>query len=145
MGSHPPRGGNRAAGPRSAPPDLTDEGRARLAELLRSGALRRAFVPSPFDAVIGVLAYSDALDRKGTMAVLEARREALGERLAREHPLADASVLERRFGFLARSLYGKSRRSLEVEIAWLDGVIDRIRQGPIRAPRVPERFLDVPV
>src|SRR5512145_2975679 len=42
---------------------LTDSGRAALSELLCARALQEEFAPTPFDAVIGVLAYSSILDR----------------------------------------------------------------------------------
>lgn len=120
---------------------LTRAGRDRLASLLRAEALQRAFAPSPFDAVVGILAYSDALDRDAALATLEARRRALAERLA-EHPEAAAAALERRFGFLARSLYDKARVLLEAELAWLERVIARVRKGPLDSLRVPRDFLE---
>jgi DNA-binding PadR family transcriptional regulator len=119
---------------------LTASGRAALSELLCSRPLQEAFAPNPFDAVIGVLAYSNILDREASIGVLRSRREALVTRLA-EHPAAACLQIEASYGVLARSLYEKARVLTQAEIRWLDRVLKRARSARWESMKVPPAYL----
>jgi DNA-binding PadR family transcriptional regulator len=124
---------------------LAPVGRARLADLLRSRALRDAFVPTPFDAVFGILAYSDELSHNEVLDVLRGRRAALIRR-QKEDALTKAGRdrVERQYGYLARCLYEKAQMLLDAELRWLDHVIRRVQRSDWADLRVPDAFLDAP-
>ncbi len=123
--------------------ELTPAGRVALADLLRSQALREAFVPSPFDAVFGMLAYTDVLSRDQVLEILRARREVLARRRAEDAlPKAGRLAIARSFGHLARCLYEKAQILLEAELGWLDAAILRIERSDWAAMRVPDAYLE---
>jgi len=122
--------------------ELTASGRAELGKLLRSPALREAFVPSPFDAVFGVLAYSDALGQQEVLDVLRARRQVLARRLEEDELPGGGRSAEKQFGYLAGALYQKAQLLLRAELGWLDGVIRRVQRSPWKQLRVPDVFLE---
>jgi DNA-binding PadR family transcriptional regulator len=123
--------------------DLTVAGRTALVGLLRSQALRESFAPMPFDAVFGMLAYTDVLSRDEVLGILRARREVLASRLAEDAlPPAGLAAMEQSFGYLALSLYGKTQILLKTELAWLDGVIRKVARSDLRTLRVPDAYLD---
>jgi DNA-binding PadR family transcriptional regulator len=122
--------------------ELTAAGRAALVSLLRSEVLREAFLPSPFDAVFGTLAYSEALSQAELLELLRARRDVLARR-SEEDELPDGGrSAEKQYGYLARALYQKHQLLLRAEIGWLDGVIRRVRRSDWNAMRVPDVFLE---
>jgi DNA-binding PadR family transcriptional regulator len=122
---------------------MTPAGRAALVDLLHSQALREAFVPTPFDAVFGILAYSDVLSRAEVLDILRARRDVLVRRLEEDDiPKAGRSAIEKHYGYLARSLYEKVQNLLGTEIEWLDGVIHKVQKSDWATMRVPDAFLD---
>lgn len=120
---------------------LTALGRAALSELLCARSLQEEFAPTPFDAVIGVLAYSSILDSNASIGILHSRREALMRRLA-EHPAAAYRQIEAKYGVLARSLYEKARVLTQAEIRWLDRVLKRARSAPWNSMKVPPTYLN---
>ena len=123
--------------------ELTPAGRAALVDLLRSRTLQEAFVPVPFDAVFGMLAYTDVLSRDEVLEILHARREVLARRRAEDElPKAGRLAIERSFGYLARCLYEKAQMLLEAELGWLDAVIRRVERSDWAAMRVPDAYLE---
>jgi DNA-binding PadR family transcriptional regulator len=123
--------------------ELTPAGRAALAKLLRSTGLQEAIVPNPFDAVFGMLAYSDVLGRDDALRVLRARRDVLQRRLAEDAlPKAAHRAIESQYGYLARSLYEKVQTLLGAELEWLDGVIRHVEHNEWERLRVPRKYLE---
>lgn len=121
--------------------EITPAGRERLREMLQAPDLREAFLPAPFDAVIGMLAFTEVLGREASLGILRARREVLAKRLEEDHPEGFGDLVEGLYGFLARALYEKARALLESELAWLDDVIARAEGSPWESLRVPRDFL----
>lgn len=122
--------------------EITETGRQALREMLLAADLRQSFIPSPFDAVIGMLAYTDVLTPAETVHVLRDRRAVLQRRLHDEHPEGFGEIAESMYGYLARSLYEKSRALLMSEIAWMDEVLERVTTSDWASLRVPADFLD---
>ncbi len=122
--------------------ELTAAGRAALVNLLHSRVLREAFVPSPFDAVLGVMAYCDALSQQEILDLLRARRDLLVRRLQEDELPNGGRSAEKQYGYLARALYQKTQLLLRAEIGWLEGVMRRVRRSDWNAMRVPDVFLE---
>jgi DNA-binding PadR family transcriptional regulator len=120
---------------------ITPAGKKALLTLLRSRALQESFAPSPFDAVVGILAYSDLADRELALEVLRARRKVLARRLDEAHPAAPSAELEVSYGYLARSLYDKARALLKAELKWIDTVIAQTTERDWESLRVPRDFM----
>jgi DNA-binding PadR family transcriptional regulator len=122
--------------------ELTPVGRTRLSALLCSRALREVFLPTPFDAVFGILAYSDVLAHDEVLSILRARREVLSCRLQEDRlDKAGRTFVEKQYGYLARCLYEKVQTLLGAELNWLDGVIRRVQRSNLKTLRVPDVFL----
>lgn len=132
--------------PGNAPPRkvyaITKRGRSALREMLQSPQLRSASAPTPFDAVVGMLAYTDVLTDAEALEVLKARRELLAARLTEEHPAEAAPIISQLYGGLARALFEKARLQLQTELTWIDGVIQAIERDGWEGQRVPENYLD---
>jgi DNA-binding PadR family transcriptional regulator len=121
---------------------ITEAGRNALANLLRSQALREAFVPSPFDAAFGILAYSDVLTRDDVLGVLRARRDVLLQRHREDLAVTGPVPMEKLYGYLAKSLFDKAQRLLKVELRWLDDVINQVEHEDWQKLRVPDFDLE---
>lgn len=122
---------------------LTASGRDALAELLRSEALRTSFAPHPFDAVFGMLAFTDVLDKPDVLAILRARLDVIQERLDEDQlPSSERKGMERAFGYLALALYEKAQLLLAAERDWLRKVIRKIERSELDALRVPSTYLE---
>lgn len=123
--------------------EITEKGRQTLKKMLRAPSLSQAFLPAPFDAVVGILGFTDVVDKQEALEILQARRDALIHRLTQEHPPREFSAtLESMYGFLATSLFVKSHELLTAEIRWLDMVIERVSQDDWESLRVPKDYLD---
>ncbi len=107
--------------------EITPEGERHLAELLAvSGP--DAWEDERFDVHFAFFARTDADTR---LRVLEGRRARVHERLERARQ-SSARLAGRRDSYLAE-LARHGLDSLERELAWLDGLVEREREG--RPPR----------
>jgi DNA-binding PadR family transcriptional regulator len=122
---------------------ITTAGRIALADLLRSSALRETFATHPFDAVFGMLAFTDVLGQAEVVSILRARRDAIAARIQADAiPPAGRAAMEKAFGYLALALYEKSQALLAAELAWLESVVRKVERGDLKSLRVPATYLD---
>jgi DNA-binding PadR family transcriptional regulator len=131
--------------PGPAPPrkvyDITDKGRQTLREMLQSERLQRSFAISPFDAVIGMLAFTNVLTNDEAIDVLRARRNTISAHLCGIHPKEASQEITERFGGMASSLFEKARLLLQTELRWLDDLIKTLETKGWQNQKIPDQYL----
>ena len=121
--------------------EITEAGNEALRDMLRAPDLREAFLPSPFDAVVGMLAYTEVLQPEEAMTILRERRRVIASQVG-EFPPDFGDLVEQLYGYFARALFEKAQTLMRAELHWLDGVIARAESEDWERLRVPRDFLD---
>jgi len=108
---------------------ITSAGRAALAHMLTSQVLGRALPHSDFDAVFGILGYTDAISDAEKDAVLERRDRFLADTAAETRRLAAELPDTPGFAPVQVMVLQKVARMAEAERAWLADTREEIARA----------------
>lgn len=108
---------------------ITDAGRAELVRMLHAENLLHAVAYSDFDIVVGLLAYTDALDDASKSAILLRRREYLRDLISDARSAEAEAGARPDAGAIQRLTLDKVARMATAELDWLDDIIVEVESN----------------